>query len=89
MTESEFIRLMSPRLANIDVDDWIRGVFLALDASGNGFISLKDLETLASRLTSFIPKSVIEKSFAAVDSNRDGKVGFREFDALLKHAIKS
>ncbi|KAJ3204734.1 EF-hand calcium-binding domain-containing protein 11 [Dinochytrium kinnereticum] len=88
MTETEFIKLMSPRLAKIDCDDWIRGVFLALDRSGNGYISLRDLSLTSSQLTSFVPSYVIERCFAEVDTNGDGKVGFREFDIMMKRAIR-
>ncbi|KAJ3104565.1 hypothetical protein HDU97_009077 [Phlyctochytrium planicorne] len=75
MTEAEFVNLMTKKLANVDVVDYIRSVFLALDRSGHGFITLEDLSAHATQWTPFIPLHVIARSFAEVDNNRDGKLG--------------
>ncbi|KAJ3285247.1 EF-hand calcium-binding domain-containing protein 11 [Rhizoclosmatium sp. JEL0117] len=82
-----FTEIMAPRLAQVDSDDMIRQMFVALDLQGNGFITLENLKAVFRKVVPNVSMNVVEEFFAEVDTNRDGKVGYREFQQLINAAL--
>ncbi|MFD3611116.1 EF-hand domain-containing protein [Streptomyces atroolivaceus] len=77
--------------------DRVRLVFTLFDADGNGFIDADDFELMANRVIAAVPEAAKARQSAALsgfrafwgalaeelDTNRDGKVDFEEFQAVV------
>ncbi|KAI9361166.1 hypothetical protein DFJ73DRAFT_42092 [Zopfochytrium polystomum] len=84
LTLAVFSGILAPRLARLHQNDMIREMFLALDAGGRGYITLSDLREASKCSAPFVPEEVVELAFGAVDNDGDGKVSFREFEAITR-----
>ncbi|KAI8618454.1 hypothetical protein BC830DRAFT_1108657 [Chytriomyces sp. MP71] len=87
LTESALFDIMGPKLAITDVDDRIRHMFVAMDLDGKGFLTLDSLRRVCTQVAPRLSSQVIAEYFAEVDTNRDGKVGYREFHNVMKAAL--
>eukprot|EP00128_Syssomonas_multiformis_P002648 Colp12_sorted_trinity150504_noHs@27676 len=60
-----------------------REIFLALDTSGRGFLTLEDLYAAFSGTLPAVSKETVAEIFFEADQNRDRRISFREFcDAI-------
>ncbi|KAJ3191106.1 EF-hand calcium-binding domain-containing protein 11 [Irineochytrium annulatum] len=82
-----FETLMLPRLRLQEPDERIRGMFLTLDSQSNGFITLRDLRRAFAIAAPKIRTHVVDECFAEVDRDRDGKVGYREFESIMRMGL--
>ncbi|KAJ3342076.1 EF-hand calcium-binding domain-containing protein 11 [Entophlyctis luteolus] len=89
MTESVFIDMMLPRLASTDADEMMRQMFVAMDLSGNGFISQNDMEEVFRRVAGVFDANALRVWFSEVDADGDGKVRYRDFMALVSNALEA
>eukprot|EP00741_Cyanophora_paradoxa_P009790 tig00000147_g9486.t1 len=79
-----FERIMADRLALQDRDIEIRQIFEAMDVGRRGFITAEDLKRVFKSVASSIPESAIAEAFAEVDTDMDGRVGYRDFERMMK-----
>ncbi|MEV0122134.1 EF-hand domain-containing protein [Streptomyces sp. NPDC050703] len=77
--------------------DRVRLVFTLFDADGNGFIEAEDFELMAGRVAEAVPEAADAKRSAMLagfrafwaalagelDTNRDGRIDFEEFKAVV------
>ncbi|RHY88833.1 hypothetical protein DYB37_003173 [Aphanomyces astaci] len=84
-----FVRVMTRRVANIDVTEGIRRWFKAFDLDSSGFISLANFKQVSSfflhghdtwhvqvcqAIAPHMPPSVVHQLFREADTNHDDKV---------------
>eukprot|EP01083_Nonionella_stella_P008969 25995_1 len=79
-----FCSLMIPRVMNADPDSRVHEIFMAFDKEDKGYIALKDFESACRIVCPHISESVIQSAFQEIDSDRNGKVGYREFVRIMR-----
>ncbi len=84
MDEVTFTALMTKRLVQKDIDEWIRQMFVSFDVHLNGFITLESCRRVFHEIAPLIKPSQIEKWFQVVDIDSDGRVTFRDFELMVK-----
>ncbi|TPX69960.1 hypothetical protein SpCBS45565_g02074 [Spizellomyces sp. 'palustris'] len=84
MTLERFISLRR-NCSSADLDETIRQCFLTADIGCHGYISRSDLHSIFSQVAPSVPTHVIDDAFAVVDMDGDGKVGYRDFEKLMKY----
>lgn len=88
MNLEKFTQVMTQKLTLRDMDEEIRQIFLALDASCTGFITLADLKKVCAEATPSIKSTTIEQIFREADLDYDGRVSFRDFDKIMKENVE-
>ncbi|XP_060566582.1 calmodulin-beta-like isoform X1 [Ruditapes philippinarum] len=78
----EFVKIFSTKLS-IDPEKELHEVFCIFDENGDGFISSDELYSMLHKLGEHITKHEAQKMINEADLNRDGKVDYREFKAIL------
>lgn len=86
LSKSAFIDLMASKLKIQDTNDLIRQIFVSFDRQSRGFISLQDCKNAFRQIAPHIAEHTIERVFGEVDSNLDGRVSYRDFEIMMKHA---
>ena len=84
MDLSTFTKCLAPKLAALDEDDCVQQMFYAFDARARGFITLADLFEIFASIAPSIPPRTIEEVFSEADANGDGRIGFAEFERMVK-----
>lgn len=84
MDELTFTALMTKRLVQKDIDEWIRQIFVSFDVHLNGFITLESCQRVFSEVAPLIKPSQIKKWFQEVDIDNDGRVTYRDFELMVK-----
>lgn len=79
----EFVKIFSAKLS-IDPEKELHEVFCIFDENGDGFISPDELYSILHKLGEHITKTEAQKMINEADLNRDGKVDYREFKAILQ-----
>ncbi|KAJ3009710.1 EF-hand calcium-binding domain-containing protein 11 [Thoreauomyces humboldtii] len=83
MTLPTFVMVASSKLSHQDPDSTIRHAFLATDVGCHGFITHGDARRLFSSFHS-VPDHVVDEAFMLVDGNGDGRITYKEFEAMMK-----
>ncbi|ETV77370.1 hypothetical protein, variant 5 [Aphanomyces astaci] len=78
-----FVRVMTRRVANIDVTEGIRRWFKAFDLDSSGFISLANFKQVCQAIAPHMTPSVVHQLFREADTNHDDKVSYGEFERLM------
>lgn len=78
----EFVKIFSAKLS-VDPEKELHEVFCIFDENGDGFISSDELYSMLHKLGEHITKNEAQKMINEADLNRDGKVDYREFKAIL------
>ncbi|KAL4234791.1 Calmodulin-3 [Mactra antiquata] len=78
----EFVKMFSAQLT-IDPEQELHEVFCIFDENGDGFICADELYEMLRKLGEHITKSEAHKMIHEADINRDGKVDYKEFKAIL------
>lgn len=89
MTLERFVHVMTQKIVGKDVDDEIRQIFISLDVSCTGFVTLEDLKKAFKEAAPTVSAGIIEQAFREVDTNHDGRVSFKDFEKIMKNTIKS
>jgi len=79
----EFRRVMTDRIKWQDPEQEIKDTFEAFDRTGNGFLTQSDLQHACHRVSGRLDEGTVRQVFAEVDTDLNGKVGFREFRAAM------
>ncbi|XP_078594242.1 EF-hand calcium-binding domain-containing protein 11-like [Branchiostoma floridae x Branchiostoma japonicum] len=82
-----FVKVMSSKMVAQDKDEEIRQVFLAFDTHCRGFLTLDDLLRACSLVAPHIPRHRMEAAFREVDSDRDSRVSYRDFEYMMKYSL--
>eukprot|EP00824_Muranothrix_gubernata_P019762 TRINITY_DN3974_c0_g1_i4.p3 TRINITY_DN3974_c0_g1~~TRINITY_DN3974_c0_g1_i4.p3 ORF type:complete len:164 (-),score=34.00 TRINITY_DN3974_c0_g1_i4:395-886(-) len=84
LSSTAFEALALERLAWTDpIDEW-RQMFKALDVRGVGYLTIAELRRAFSIVAPRLAGASAEEVFAEADTDGDGRVGFREFERLLR-----
>ncbi|WAR12749.1 CALM-like protein [Mya arenaria] len=78
----EFVKIFSAKLS-IDPEQELHEVFDIFDQNSDGFICPDELYEMLKKLGEHITQSEAKKMINEADLNRDGKVDYREFKAIL------
>jgi Ca2+-binding EF-hand superfamily protein len=84
MNLHHFTKCLGPKLAALDEDDFVQQMFYAFDARARGFITIVDLFEIFASIAPSIPPRTIEEVFSEADANGDGRIGFAEFERMVK-----
>ncbi|KAL1520457.1 hypothetical protein AB1Y20_022038 [Prymnesium parvum] len=79
----ELCEVLARRMCAQDADEVIRRAFRAFDARQKGYISLADLQLVMHRVAPHLPQRTVDLIFSQVDEDKDGKVSFRDFYAMM------
>ena len=85
LSREKFVSLAVARIRALDKECMARQVFVAFDVTCRGFLQREDwlraLRSVAPRLAT----GQIPDHFREVDWNGDGRVSYRDFEAMMKH----
>mmetsp|Transcript_2470 Transcript_2470/g.4130 ORF Transcript_2470/g.4130 Transcript_2470/m.4130 type:complete len:160 (+) Transcript_2470:332-811(+) len=82
-----FRAFLEEKLSVIDPDDRVRQLFKAFDVRCLGFIGREDLHKVFAKCLPSIQAAVIDEIFEEVDTDYDGRVSCRDFEAMLRGRI--
>eukprot|EP00051_Salpingoeca_urceolata_P032774 m.17344 g.17344 ORF g.17344 m.17344 type:complete len:176 (+) comp5441_c0_seq2:92-619(+) len=82
MDLATFVGLMQQQLTAQGEDEDIRHIFQAFDATAKGFIAISDLEAVCREFG--LAPSTAAEVFREADRDGDGRVSYRDFEALMK-----
>mmetsp|Transcript_38348 Transcript_38348/g.83422 ORF Transcript_38348/g.83422 Transcript_38348/m.83422 type:complete len:166 (-) Transcript_38348:123-620(-) len=81
---SMFRAYLEEKLSVIDPDDRMRQLFKAFDVRCLGFIGREDLHKVFAKCLPSIPATVIDEIYEEIDTDSDGRVSCRDFEAMLR-----
>ncbi|XP_038071400.1 EF-hand calcium-binding domain-containing protein 11-like [Patiria miniata] len=87
ITETQFLSLMSSKLAAQDRDEEIRQIFMTFDTHCRGFVTVDDLHRAFSEVAPRIPRHRVDTLFKEVDRDGDGRVSYRDFEFMMKYSL--
>ena len=70
-----------------DTDDEIRQMFIAFDTKCQGFITLDIAKKIFLQVAPFLDSVTVEKLFREADTDRDGRVSYRDFEFIMKYSM--
>jgi len=79
----EFLNMMEQKMRSVIPDDTLVEAFNVFDKDGNGFISLDELRHVMSCLGVVLTKTEVEQMMREADTDKDGKLNFKEFSAMM------
>ncbi|KAJ3182257.1 EF-hand calcium-binding domain-containing protein 11 [Gaertneriomyces sp. JEL0708] len=85
LTLEAFLKLLSSNRGIQDLDDEIRRTFLAIDTECKGFITLKDIIRVFQKIAPSVRRSAFVNAFDKLDADLDGRMGYRDFEAIMRH----
>ena len=88
MPLESFVAIASAKIAVQDLDDEIRQMFVAFDVKCRGFITLDNAKKIFSRIAPFVSSDNVEKVFKEIDSDKDGRVSYRDFEFMMKFSVE-
>ena len=88
ITRQRFHHITGAFLSVSNDDESIRQAFVALDSSCAGFISLSDFKAAVAEELPHLSDYVTTSAFRRVDTDRDGRVGYREFEAMMRLQVE-
>lgn len=89
LTFDQFTEIAKTKILAEDIDDEIRQMFLAFDARCQGFITLDVAKKVFLQVAPFLDPVTVERLFREVDTDRDGRVSYRDFEFMMKYNIDS
>ncbi|XP_068703267.1 EF-hand calcium-binding domain-containing protein 11-like isoform X2 [Montipora foliosa] len=89
LTLDQFTEIAKTKILAEDIDDKIRQMFLAFDARCQGFITLDVAKKVFLQVAPFLDPVTVERLFREVDTDRDGRVSYRDFEFMMKYNIDS
>ena len=79
----EFLDLMDSNCLVENVDQEMQNLFSLIDLNNDGFLSEKEISTMMKNLGEKVRKKDIRKMIKEADKNKDGKISFEEFKAMV------
>ena len=89
LTLDQFTEIAKTKILAEDIDDEIRQMFLAFDARCQGFITLDVAKKVFLQVAPFLDPVTVERLFREVDTDRDGRVSYRDFEFMMKYNLDS
>lgn len=87
ITIEHFIEIAKTKILTEDRDDEIRQIFLAFDTRCQGFITLDVAKKNFLQVAPFLDPVTVEKLFQEADTDRDGRVSYRDFEFIMKYSM--
>lgn len=87
ITIEHFIEIAKTKILTEDHDDEIRQIFLAFDTWCQGFITLDVAKKNFLQVAPFLDPVTVEKLFQEADTDRDGRVSYRDFEFIMKYSM--
>ncbi|KAK2954613.1 putative Calmodulin, striated muscle [Blattamonas nauphoetae] len=81
---SEFITMMSRKMAEVDTEEEIRIAFQTFDQDGNGYITRDELRDMMINLGEKLTPDEVDAMIKEADLDGDGQVSFDEFVRMMK-----
>ena len=80
----EFMKLMESNHFIPSADEEIKGLFEAIDTDNDGYITEVEVGEMMKKLGEKVRKKDIRKMVKEADKNKDGKISFIEFKAMVE-----
>lgn len=80
----EFLSLMDSNCLVQNVDQEVQNLFEMIDLNNDGYLSEKEISTMMKNLGEKVRKKDIRKMVKEADKNKDGKISFDEFKAMIE-----
>lgn len=87
ITLQHFTEVAKIKILAEDTDDEIRQMFLAFDTMCQGFITLDIAKKIFLQVAPFLDSVTVEKLFREADTDRDGRVSYRDFEFIMKYSM--
>ena len=87
MTLQHFTEVAKIKILAEDTDGEIRQMFLAFDTMCQGFITLDIAKKIFLQVAPFLDSVTVEKLFREADTDRDGRVSYRDFEFIMKYSM--
>ena len=87
MTLENFTEIAKIKILAEDTDDEIRQMFIAFDTKCQGFITLDIAKKIFLQVSPFLDSVTVEKLFREADTDRDGRVSYRDFEFIMKYSM--
>lgn len=85
----EFIEMMTKHMQEtVDQTAEMREAFKIFDRDGNGYIDLRELKTVITRMGEPLSDQEATEIFKAADLNGDGKLDYDEFVQMMNQATE-
>uniref|UniRef100_H2YXV4 EF-hand domain-containing protein n=1 Tax=Ciona savignyi TaxID=51511 RepID=H2YXV4_CIOSA len=75
--------------SKIDQDHEIRDMFHMFDTRCRGFLGYEDVKRAFKIAASRIPEATVRACCEELSKESDGRIGYREFDAAMRHSDDS
>ena len=84
---NQFLKIMAKRIKNKkdDEDKDLCNIFNRLDRNHNGYISIHEIEFIATHFGENVTKEDIEGMMKEADTDRDGYISLEEFKMIMKN----
>ena len=87
MTLENFTEIAKIKILAEDTNDEIRQLFIAFDTKSQGFITLDIAKKVFLQVAPFLDSVTVEKLFREADTDRDGRVSYRDFEFVMKYSM--
>ncbi|XP_059817270.1 EF-hand calcium-binding domain-containing protein 11 isoform X2 [Hypanus sabinus] len=81
----QFTSLMCRKLAALDRYEEARQIFSAFDVHCRNFLTVEDFKRAFAKVTPHLPDQTVLEAFREVDRDSDGRVSFRDFEAVMDY----
>lgn len=85
VSRAEFRELGRRYLEATQEEEEVRHAFLVLDSSAAGFVSAADFRAAVAVVAPALTRYTVAAAFRQIDTDGDGRVGYREFEAMMQH----
>ena len=79
----EFIRIMTRKMKDTDLDQEMKDTFRVMDVDANGLISTSDLRTIVKNLGENYTKDEVEEMILEGDIDSDKQISYDEFIRIM------
>lgn len=83
----KFIRMMAPRMANVDSDQSLCRTFNMIDRDRDGYVTVQDVRAIMVVLGEVVTDDDIKDICQAVDMDGDGRISLRDFVGFMHSPI--
>lgn len=83
----KFIRMMAPRMANVDSDQSLCRTFNMIDRDRDGYVTVQDVRAIMVVLGEVVTDDDIKDICQAVDMDGDGRISLRDFIGFMHSPI--